>query len=336
MDRIAIGDDSEVLIGYGLPEPLLPPRPAREKSVVLTQPGAGTIAARVSKVLDASVYVLPDREAAKTWEAVGKVYEWLEKQNLTRDDTIVGVGGGTVTDVAGFVAATWLRGMEAVHVPTTLLGAVDAAIGGKSGFNVGGKNMVGAFHHPSRVMIDLDELSQLPHELRLEGLAEIIKVGLIGDPDLIDLFVRYGENAPLSEIVTRAVQIKAAVVNEDFRENDRRAILNFGHTVGHAIEVASGLPHGMALGVGMVTAGAISAHRYEFSNVWLRDLIQSVGLPVAAPELGLEEVMALIALDKKRTAEGLRMVLLRGVGEPVVEVVDDGDILLGLAAIGLS
>jgi 3-dehydroquinate synthase len=336
VDRIAVGDDSEVVIGYGLPEPLLPPRPGRERAVVLTQPGAVTTAAFVSRLLGAPAYVLPDREAAKTWETVGKVYEWLEKQNLTRDDTIVGVGGGTVTDVAGFVAATWLRGVEVVHVPTTLLGAVDAAVGGKSGFNVGGKNMVGAFHHPSRVIIDIDQLSQLPRELWLEGVAEIIKVGLIGDPDLIELFVRHGENAPLPEIVARAVQVKASVVNEDFRERDRRAILNFGHTVGHAIEMASGLPHGMALGVGMVTAGAISAHRYEFSNLWLRDLIQSVGLPVAAPAVDLEEVRALIALDKKRTAEGPRMVLLRGVGEPVVEVVTEEEIMLGLAAIGLS
>jgi 3-dehydroquinate synthase len=334
--RIAIGDDSEVLIGHGLPEPLLPPRIGREKSVVLTQPGAGAIANRVSEIIEAPIYELPDREAAKTWETVGRVYEWLAKQSLTRDDTIVGVGGGTVTDVAGFVAATWLRGMEVVHVPTTLLGAVDAAVGGKSGFNVGGKNMVGAFHHPSRVVIDIDELDQLPHELWLEGVAEIIKVGLIGDPGLIELFVQHGENAPLPEIVARAVQVKASVVIEDFREEDRRATLNFGHTVGHAIELASGLPHGMALGVGMVSAGAISAHRYDFSNLWLRDLIQSVGLPVAAPEVGLEEVRALIGLDKKRTAEGLRMVLLRGVGEPVVEVVSEEELMLGLAAIGVS
>ena len=336
MDRIAIGDDSEVLIGHGFPEPLLPSRVGREKSVVLTQPGAAAIANRVSEITGAPTYELPDREAAKTWETVGKVYEWLEKQTLTRDDTIVGVGGGTVTDVAGFVAATWLRGMEVVHVPTTLLGAVDAAVGGKSGFNVGGKNMVGAFHHPSRVVIDIDQLERLPRELWLEGLAEILKVGLIGDPDLIDLLVRQGENAPLPEIVARAVRVKATVVSEDFQEKDRRAILNFGHTVGHAIEVASGLPHGIALGVGMVTAGAISAHRYGFPNLWLRDLIQSLGLPVTAPEVGLEEVKSLIALDKKRTVEGLRMVLLRGVGEPVVETVSEEELMLGLAAIGLN
>ena len=336
MDRIAIGDDSEVLIGHGLPEPLLPTRVGRERSVVLTQSGAGAIANRVSELIHAPIYELPDREAAKTWQTVGGVYEWLEEQSLTRDDTIVGVGGGTVTDVAGFVAATWLRGMEVVHVPTTLLGAVDAAIGGKSGFNVSGKNMVGAFHHPSRVVIDIDTLDQLPRELWLEGVAEIVKAGLIGDPDLVDLFVRHGQNAPLPEIVARAVQVKVSVVQEDFREKDRRAILNFGHTVGHAIEVASGLPHGIALGVGMVAAGAVSAHRYEFSNLWLRDLVQSVGLPVTAPDVGLEEVRGLIALDKKRSAQGLRMVLLRDVGKPVVNVVSEEEIMLGLAAIGLS
>ena len=336
MDRITIGDDSEVLIGFGHPDPLLPRRAGREKAVILTQPGASEVAARVALVLGAPIYELPDGEEAKTWETVGKVYEWLSKQALGRHDTVVGVGGGTVTDVAGFVAATWLRGVEVVQVPTTLLGAVDAAVGGKTGINIGGKNMVGAFHHPTRVVIDIDQLSELPRELWLAGVAEILKVGLIGDPDLIGLFLRHGANPPLFEVVARAVQFKAAVVSEDFRERDRRSILNFGHTIGHAIEVTSGMPHGMAVGVGMVAAGAISANRYEFSNLWLTDLIQSVGLPVSAPDLSLDEVMGRIGQDKKRTAAGLRMVLLRGVGEPVIDLVDYDEVALGLAAIGVT
>lgn len=336
MDRITIGDDSEILIGFGLPDPLLPSRSGREKAVILTQPGAVAIAARVGSTLGAAVYELPDREGAKTWATVGKVYEWLNQQEVGRHDTVVGVGGGTVTDVAGFVAATWLRGVEVVQVPTTLLGAVDAAVGGKTGINVGGKNMVGAFHHPTRIVIDIDQLSSLPRDLWLEGMAEILKVGLIGDPDLIELFVRHGASAPLSQIVARAVQFKATVVSEDFREQDRRAILNFGHTIGHAVEVTSGIPHGMAVGVGMVAAGAISASRYEFSNLWLTDLIQSMGLPVEISDLALDDVVRCLANDKKRTAAGLRMVLLRGVGEPVVEVVDDHEVALGLAAIGIS
>lgn len=286
--------------------------------------------------MEAAIYELPDREEAKTWATVGKVYEWLSAQGVGRHDTIVGVGGGTVTDVAGFVAATWTRGVEVVQVPTTLLGAVDAAVGGKTGINVGGKNMVGAFHHPTRVAIDIDQLSDLPRELWLEGMAEILKVGLIGDPDLIELFVRHGANAPLAEIVARAVQFKASVVTEDFREKDRRAILNFGHTIGHAIEVTSGMPHGMSVGVGMVAAGAISADRYEFSNLWLTDLIETMGLPVSVSGLALEEVVGCIARDKKRTAAGLRMVLLRGVGEPMIDVVSDDEVGLGLAAIGVS
>ena len=225
---------------------------------------------------------LPDRDEAKTMAVVEKAYRWLAEVPLGRHDTIVGVGGGAATDMAGFVAATWLRGVESVMVPTTMLGAVDAAIGGKTGINLEGKNLVGAFHLPSRVVVDLDVMETVPATLRLEGLAEALKAGLVADPVLVELFERHGASAPLEDVVTRSIKVKAEVVGADYREDGRRAILNFGHTIGHGVEMAAGMPHGMAVAVGMVAAGAVSAARYGFPAQWLTDLIFSLGLPVSA------------------------------------------------------
>ncbi len=200
----------------------------------------------MSKSLAASGLVcevigLPDREEAKTLEVAASVYEGLARFGLSRHDTIVGVGGGTVTDLAGYVAGTWLRGVEVVHVPTTLLAAVDASIGGKTGVNVGGKNLVGVFWHPTRVVIDVDQLARLPSFLIREGMSEAYKAGLIGDAALAGVISEHGMPAPLAEVVERAVRVKAAIVDADVREQDVRAYLNFGHTVGHAIEYASAL-----------------------------------------------------------------------------------------------
>jgi 3-dehydroquinate synthase len=336
VERILIGETSEVLIGEGLPHPLLPTRPSRGKSVILTQPGSIRLAAELASSLVAPVFELPDREEAKSLATLGQVYEWLAAQDVGRHDTIIGVGGGAATDLAGFAAATWLRGVEVVHIPTTLLGAVDAAIGGKTGINLAGKNLVGAFHQPSRVIIDLEILQRLPDDLKLEGLAESLKAGLVGDPLLVDLFTRDGPSAPLGEVVTRAVRVKAEVVTEDPEEAGRRAILNFGHTIGHGVEVVTGLPHGLAVAVGMVAAGAVSARRFGFPAQWLAELIFSLGLPVACAGASAPAVLELIYRDKKRVAAGLRMVLLRGVGDPVLEVVDEAEVGAGLAAIGIT
>ena len=267
---------------------------------------------------------------------VEKAYRWLAEVSLGRYDTIVGVGGGAATDMAGFVAATWLRGVESVMVPTTMLGAVDAAIGGKTGINLEGKNLVGAFHLPSRVIVDLDVLETVPASLRLEGLAEALKAGLVADPVLVELFERHGASAPLDQVVTRSIKVKAEVVSADYREDGRRAILNFGHTIGHGVEMAAGMPHGMAVAVGMVAAGAVSAARYGFPAQWLTDVIFSLGLPVSAFGVSHDSVVGFVGKDKKRTADGTRMVLLRSVGDPVVDLVDDAEIDLGLAAVGIG
>jgi 3-dehydroquinate synthase len=342
VERLLIAVDleparSEILIGRGLPAPLLPERSSRSQVAVLTQPGAREAANRIVASLgEAEVLELPDREGAKSLAVAGEVYGWLARLGMRRHDTVIGVGGGATTDLAGFVAATWLRGIEAVMVPTTLLGAVDAAIGGKTGLNLDGKNLIGAFHLPSRVIINLDVLDRLPMGLRLEGIAEGLKAGLVGDPELVELFVRHGPAAPLEELVPKAVRVKVKVVSGDYRESDRRAILNFGHTVGHAIELTAGMPHGLAVAIGMVAAGTVSALRFGFPGGWLTELVFSLGLPVAAAGLSPAAILELIDRDKKRTSEGIRMVLLRSVGDPVIETVTAEEMDQALHSVGIG
>ncbi len=337
--RIPVGSASEVLVGPGLPPAgLLPERPGRQRVAVFTQPGAASVADRVAGAVAAAGLAvdareLPDGEAAKTLAVVEDAYRWLAGLGLHRDDTVVAVGGGSLTDVAGFVAATYLRGIEAVYVPTTLLGAVDAAIGGKTGVNLDGKNLVGAFRHPARVVVDTDVLEELPPPLWREGAAEALKAGLIGDPALVDLLERDGPAAPVGEIVRRAVAVKAAVVAEDFTEAGRRAILNYGHTIGHAVEVAAGLSHGEAVAVGMVAAGAASQVACGFPHRDRQDaIIAALGLPVTV-STERSEVDRLLALDKKRDARGLRMVLLKEVGDPLVSHVDRATVDAALDAV---
>ena len=337
--RYAIDDASEVLIGPGLPQRLLPASSGREQAVIICQPGSRSVAGSVLELLGpevgATLIEVPDRDEAKSIETLGLLYGRLAELNLGRHDTIVGVGGGAVTDLAGFVAATWLRGIESILVPTTLLGAIDASIGGKTGINVMGKNLVGSFWHPSRVVISLDVLSRLPEPLLLEGSAEAVKAGFIADPRLVDLFMEHGLAFPMAEVVSRAVAVKAEVVSEDFRETGRRAILNFGHTLGHGIEVVCGLSHGHAVAVGMVAAAAISADRLGFDEAGVRLPLERLGLPTRMDDASPDAILRLVQRDKKRTASGLRMVLLREIGDPVVEHVDEATLRLGLAAVGI-
>lgn len=304
-------------------------------AVILSQAGPAleTAAAIASQLALAHIIEVPDREAAKELTVVGDIYDQLLEFNLGRHDTIVGVGGGAVTDVAGFVAATWLRGVEAVLVPTTLLAAVDASIGGKTGINRGGKNLVGSFWHPSRVVVDLDVLDRLPEELRLEGSAEIIKAGFVADARILGEYRERGPAARLDEVVPRAIAVKAEVVTEDFREMGRRAILNFGHTIGHAVEVLAPMPHGLAVAVGMAAAAHVSAQRYGFDEVDLTTLLRSCGLPTSVTGLDVESCLDLIRRDKKRTAEGVRMVLLRGIADPTVAAVTEGELVEAIGSI---
>ncbi len=341
MERLTVSGNTEVVVGKGLPTPLLPEREQRRRVVILTQPAATGRALEISRILRgdglaSDVVGLPDRDEAKTLAVAESVYETLADRELTIHDTVVGVGGGSVTDLAGFVAGTWLRGVEVVHFPTTLLGAIDASVGGKTGVNIGGKNLVGVFWHPTRVVIDLTVLAQLPTSLVREGMAEALKAGLVGDPELVALLAAGGTDTPLREVVTRALKVKTRLVDLDPLDRAERAFLNFGHTIGHAIEFASQLSHGESVSLGMVAAAWISESRAGFGGKQaMIDTLSLLGLPVAAQDLDRTRIAALVNRDKKRDGAGTRMVLLEEVGRPVVAHVDPGEIELGLTAIGL-
>jgi 3-dehydroquinate synthase len=323
-------------------ETILPPSSQRQQVAILTQPGSAPYANRVAQTLHdtgltVTVRVVPDRDASKTLQVAEECFLWLNDLALTRQDTVIGIGGGAVTDLAGFVAAVYLRGVEAVQVPTTLLAAVDAAVGGKTGVNVGGKNLAGVFRHPARVVVDLSVLASLPVALVREGAAEALKAGLIADPALVALYERHGLEAPMGEVVRRALSVKAAVVAEDFTEAGVRAILNYGHTVGHAVETAAGIPHGHAVAIGMVAAGAVAAEMVGFdAQDRQRAAIEKLGLPVTAPPVDGAEVRRLMALDKKRDAGGLRMVLLERIGVAVIRPVAAASVEPALAAVGIG
>jgi 3-dehydroquinate synthetase len=336
---------SEVTTGRGLisdPSELLPSRDGRARVAVIHQPSTAAIVAVIADGIgdagfEVSRHAVPDREEAKTLGVVEELAHRLNEAGLNRHDTIIGVGGGALTDVAGFLGAVYLRGIETIQVPTSLLAAVDAAVGGKTAVNVDGKNLMGVFRLPARVVIDVDTLDQLPEPLVREGAAEALKAGLIADEELVELYEHDGLAAPLDEVVERAVAVKVAVVNDDFDESGKRAILNYGHTVGHAVEVAGGLSHGDAVAVGMVAAGAASQRVVGFADAdRQREIISALGLPVAVSNLDRERVLELMFLDKKRTAAGLNMVLLEAVAAPTVRTVDDATVHEALVAVGIE
>jgi len=309
--------------------------------VVIASPAVGSIADRVVAGLSGGGrvverVVVPDGESAKTLDAVGATVQALNDLAMTREGLIVAVGGGATTDLAGFVAATYLRGVAVHYVATTLVGAVDAAIGGKTGVNVGGKNLVGVFRHPGRVVVDIGVLEGLPTRLRRQGAAEALKAGFIADPGLVEMFEREGLDADLESVVRRALAVKAAVVGRDFTESGERAVLNYGHTVGHAVEVAAGISHGEAVAVGMVAAGKAASLLTGFADRSRHDaVIARLGLPVVAPPVDGSRIEALMALDKKRDLSGQRMVLLEEIGRPQVTTVDTATVRAALEAVGI-
>ena len=230
------------------------------------------------------LHAVPDGEEAKSLGTVEAIMEWLNTVGFTRSDMVLGVGGGALTDLAGFVAATYLRGVEVSYLPTTLLGAIDASIGGKTGVNVGGKNLAGVFRHPARVAVDLDILDELPEELLREGAAETVKAGFIADTTIMDAYEIGGLAAPLDDVVPAAISVKAETVAADFTEQGRRAVLNYGHTIGHAIEVAARIPHGHAVSIGMVAAGRVAELATGFAGAARQTaILQGLGLPTESP-----------------------------------------------------
>ena len=274
-------------------------------------------------------------EVHKTRETKADLEDRMVELGIGRDGAVIAVGGGVVGDLAGFVAATYHRGIPYLQVPTTLLAMVDAAIGGKTGLDLpGGKNLTGAFHHPHGVWADLATLETLPDRALSDGFAEMIKCAAVADADLLGELerdaasLRRRETASLRRAVAGAVRRKVALVACDPREAGRRALLNFGHTVGHALEAASGygIRHGEAVAMGMIVESDLSSRRTGFpaqDRARLRSVLRDCGLPGAIPaNLGAEAIWKAARRDKKARRGEIRCVLLRGMGEAARS--DDG------------
>lgn len=293
------------------------------------------------------VLELPDGEAHKDWRTLQRIFDRLLEMGCDRQSLVFALGGGVVGDIAGFAAACYMRGVRFVQVPTTLLAQVDSSVGGKTAINHAlGKNMIGAFHQPQRVVCDLDTLRTLPARELAAGLAEVIKYGPIADASFLEWIEAHLDELlardpqALCHAVRRSCEIKAWVVGQDERETGLRAILNFGHTFGHAIEAGLGYGqwlHGEAVGCGMVMAASLSAELklIPFSLVErIERLVQRAGLPLRGPALGAERYLELMRVDKKAADGEIRFVLLQSVGSAVVRPAPDTAVRTVLARHG--
>jgi len=334
--RVATGAPYDVVIGRGLTDRLATAIGAPAK-VTLVHPVSlqrhaeavrDRLAGSAGHQPEVHLVQVPDGEQAKTLGVLAFCWDVFGQIGLGRTDVVVGFGGGTVTDVAGFAAASWMRGVRLVQVPTTLLGMVDAAVGGKTGINTGaGKNMVGAVHEPSAVIADLAMLDTLPRIELTAGMAEVVKCGFIADPRIIELVEADPVAAldtggdVLPELIYRAVKVKADVVAADLWEADLREMLNYGHTLGHAIEKREHYHwrHGEAVSVGMVFAAELAraAGRLDDATVERhRAVLGSLGLPTEYHPDALDELTQAMGADKKTRSGTLRFVVLDGVGRP--------------------
>ena len=286
---------------------------------------------------------LPDGEAFKTTDTLHTILDKLVETGASRDTTVIALGGGVVGDIAGFAAASYMRGVGFVQVPTTLLAQVDSSVGGKTGINhAQGKNLIGAFYQPGVVLIDTDTLQTLPDRELKAGLAEVIKYGAIADTDFLAWLEQNlddllgGDANTLAYAIERSCAIKAEVVAEDEREAGRRAILNFGHTFGHAIENCLGYGewlHGEAVAAGMIMAAQLSGLA-DADMDRLRSLIARAGLPVAPPVIPADDFMQAMRRDKKVENSALRFVLLKELGSAYVSSAVDADRLQQICGAG--
>ena len=290
----------------------------------------------------------PDAEAGKAIDVVAGLWDTCGRLQLGRKDAIIAMGGGATTDMAGFIAATWLRGVSLINVPTTLLGMVDAAVGGKTGINTSvGKNLVGSFYPACAVVADMSLLSTLPRKDLAAGAAEVIKCGFIADPVILRIVEETDTDVlldpsseQLAEITTRAVAVKARVVSADLTEGGLREILNYGHTLAHAIERANDYTwrHGDAVAVGCCFAARLAHARGQLSSEDVArhdELFSRVGLPTRYEGHTLEELTHIMASDKKVRRGVLRFVLLDGIANPRTEAVEPGELAAPAEAIGI-
>ena len=339
MIRVQVNTASpyEVVIGRGLLNEVSPML-AGASRVAIIHPAALAVSADslrqnlLAAGFEAITIETPDAEAAKTAEVAAFCWSVLGQAGFTRSDAVIGHGGGATTDLAGFVAATWLRGIKVVHIPTTLLGMVDAAVGGKTGINTTeGKNLVGAFHEPAGVLCDVATLETLPRNDLVAGLAEVVKCGFIRDVEILDIIetdaaAAIDPHSPvLTDLIRRAVQVKADVVAADLKEtagSAGREILNYGHTLGHAIEKAERYQwrHGAAISVGMMFAAELGRLAGRLSDADVdrhRRILTMLGLPVSYRSDRWPVLLEAMKVDKKARGHQLRFIVLDAIGKPV-------------------
>ena len=340
------GENYDVVVGRGLLASLPGLLGERVKRVLVIHPRALRLTGdTVREELAAAGFTaltaeIPDAEEGKHIEVASFCWQVLGQNDFTRSDAIVAVGGGAVTDLAGFVAATWLRGVKVIHMPTSLLGMVDASVGGKTGINTAeGKNLVGAFHPPAGVLADLDTLETLPKNEIISGMAEVIKCGFIADPAILDLIEKDPSAVVRSPLGRRCAnssnapsRVKARVVSEDLKESGRREILNYGHTLGHAIELAERYSwrHGAAVSVGMMFAAELARSVGRLSDADAdrhRSILESLGLPITYRRDRWQALLDGMRRDKKSRGDLLRFVVLDGVGRPGILDVPDTSLL---------
>ena len=295
-------------------------------AIIVSEKMQGSIKDLIATDAEVLVFPIPDGEPGKSSATLNKIWDWLGAAGFTRSDLIIGIGGGAVTDLAGYAAASWLRGIDWVAIPTTVAGAVDAAIGGKTAINSEyGKNLIGAFHSPSAVIIDVSWFESLSDRDFAAGLAEVVKAGfisdgkiiqLIGDSNISDL---RSNGATVLELITRAIAVKAKVVSSDFKESFNREVLNYGHTLGHAIELHCkyDLRHGECVAIGMafmaqlqLSLGLISS---ELAQQHI-DILENLGLPTTYKRQAWPSLLVSMYLDKKSRGKTLRLVTIKGIG----------------------
>jgi len=323
-------------------------------AVVTNQTVAPLYADRVVKTLESlgqkvRLVVLPDGEVYKTWETLQKIFDALLESGADRKSTLIALGGGVIGDMTGFAAASYMRGIRFIQVPTTLLSQVDSSVGGKTGINHPlGKNMIGAFYQPQAVIADLDTLKTLPPKELAAGLAEVVKHGAIADADFFSWIEKNIEplNAcepkAMEHAVQRSCEIKSQIVALDEKEGGVRATLNFGHTFGHAIEAGMGYGewlHGEAVGCGMVLAADLSVRTGRLTKddyQRIKNLVTALKLPSAPPKLGVSRYIDLMSVDKKAEGGEVRYILLDGIGRSTIKTVDEHLVVQTLEATGAA
>ena len=341
---IAGADSYPVLVGRGLVASVADHIGADVRKVLIVYTatlGARAVALRESLLDRYEVLIaeVPDAEAAKRVEVAAFCWQVMGQADFSRTDAVIGFGGGAVTDLAGFVASTWLRGVRLVQIPTSVLGMVDAAIGGKNGINTAeGKNLVGTFYAPAAVICDLDVLDDLPRNEILAGFAEIVKAGFIQVPEILDIVeadvaaVTDPRTPQFRRVMELAIAMKARITGEDFTESGLREILNYGHTLGHAVEHAEryGWRHGAAVAVGMMFAaelGRLSGRLSDEAVDRHRRILESLTLPVGYPVGRWNTLLATMQRDKKTRSGMLRFIVLDDIGKPTVLEGPDASLL---------